>query len=58
VPLSYNVLIYPQYLRDPNDLGEERPGSRFGYWTVNTPQEAYRLLERLTNFPLKARAAR
>jgi len=45
VPLAYNVLIYPQYLRDPGNLGEHKPGDRFGYWSVATPQEAYRLLQ-------------
>jgi len=49
-PLAYNVLIYPEFLRDPANLGEERPGSRFGYWAAGTPQEAYRLLKRLVNF--------
>ncbi len=46
-PLTYNILIHPQYLRNPDDLGEHEPGASFGYWTVNTPQEAYRLLKRL-----------
>ena len=50
-PLSYDVLVYPQYLRDPDDLGEHKPGDRFGYWSVGTPQEAYRLLRQLVNFP-------
>jgi len=48
-PLSYHVLIYPQFLRFPDNLGEYKPGSRFGYWTAGTPQEAYRLLKRLVN---------
>lgn len=52
-PLRYSVLIYPQFLRCPDDLGEEKPGSRFGYWTAGTPQEAYRLLKRLVNFRMK-----
>ena len=53
-PLSYSVLIYPQFLRDPTDLGEERSAtSRFGYWTVKTPQAAYALLRRLVNFPVR-----
>lgn len=56
-PLSYNVLIYPQFLRFPDNFGEERPGSRFGYWTVGTPQEAYRLLKRLVNFPVRLTTA-
>jgi hypothetical protein len=56
VPLAYNVLIYPQYLRDPGNLGEHKPGDRFGYWSVTTPQEAYRLVRQLVNFPV-ARAA-
>jgi hypothetical protein len=47
-PLVYNVLIYPKFLRDPSDLGEYKPGDRFGYWSVKTPKEAYRLLQRLT----------
>ncbi len=51
-PLSYDVLVYPQYLRDPDDLGEHKPGDRFGYWSVGTPQEAYRLLRRLVNISL------
>jgi len=51
-PLRYNVLVYPQYLRDPADLGEHKPGDTFGYWTTATPQEAYRLLKRLVNFPV------
>jgi hypothetical protein len=46
-PLSYNLLIYPQYLRDPGNLGEHKPGDSFGYWSVQTPREAYRLLQRL-----------
>ena len=46
-PLSYNVLVYPEFLRDPNDLGEHKPSDRFGYWSVKTPREAYRLLQRL-----------
>jgi len=53
-PLSFNVLIYPQFLRVPDDLGEERPGSRFGFWSAGTSQEAYRLLKRLVNFPVRA----
>jgi hypothetical protein len=52
VPLAYNELIYPQYLRDPDDLGEYKPGDRFGYWSVATPQEAYRLVRQLVNFPI------
>ena len=51
-PLAYNVLIYPQYLRDPGNLGEHKPGHRFGYWSVATPQEAYRLVRQLVNFPV------
>ena len=51
-PLSYDVLIYPQYLRDPGNLGEHKPGDRFGYWSVATPQEAYRLVRQLVNFPV------
>ena len=47
-PLSYNVLVYPEFLRDASDLGEHKPGDRFGYWSVKTPREAYRLLQRLT----------
>ncbi len=46
-PLDYDVLIYPAFLRDPSNLGEYKAGSRFGYWTVATPQEAYRLLRKL-----------
>lgn len=53
-PLDYNVLVYPQFLRNANDRGENRqtiPGfwkeNDFGYWTVKTPQEAYRLLRKL-----------
>ena len=45
--LRYHVLVYPQVLSDPSDLGEHKPGDQFGYWTVATPQEAYRLLKRL-----------
>jgi hypothetical protein len=48
-PLAYNVLVYPQYLREPGDLGEYKPGDRFGYWSVKTPREAYRLLQRLVS---------
>ena len=51
-PLAYNVLIYPQYLRDPGNLGEHKPGDRFGYWSVATPQEAYRLVRQVVNFPV------
>ena len=51
-PLSYNVLIYPQYLRDPGNLGEHKPGDRFGYWSVATPQQAYRLVRQLVSFPV------
>ena len=47
-PLEYNVLMYPKFLRDPNDMGEYKAGDRFGYWTVATAQEAYRLLRTLT----------
>ena len=54
-PLCYNVLVYPQLLRDPGDRGETRqtiPGfwkeNDFGYWTVTTAQEAYRLVRKLT----------
>ena len=54
-PLAYNVLVYPQFLRDPSDRGETKqaiPGfwkeNTFGYWTVETPQETYRLLRKLT----------
>ena len=43
-PLDYNVLVYPQLLRNPADLNG---GRHFGYWTVKTPQEAYRLLRKL-----------
>jgi hypothetical protein len=46
-PLRYTVLVYPEFLRDPSDLGEYKPGDRFGYWSVATAQEAYRLLQRL-----------
>ncbi len=46
-PLSCNVLVYPQFLRDSNDLGEYKPGDRFGYWSVRTARQAYRLLQRL-----------
>jgi hypothetical protein len=46
-PLDYTVLVYPQFLRDPNNMGEYKPGNTFGYWTVTTPQEAYRLLRKL-----------
>ena len=46
--MSYHVLVYPKFLREPRDLGEYKPGSEFGYWTVQTPQAAYRLLRRLT----------
>ena len=46
-PLRYNVLIHPEFLPDPSDLGEYKPGDRFGYWSVKTPREAYRLLQRL-----------
>jgi hypothetical protein len=56
-PLAYNVLIYPEFLRDSANLGEERPGSRFGYWAADTPQEAYRLLKRLVNFPMRLTTA-
>jgi hypothetical protein len=52
-PLRYNVLIYPQFLRFPDNLGEHKAGDRFGYWTVGTPQEAYRLLKRLVNIPIR-----
>jgi len=51
-PLSYNVLIYPQCLRDPGNLGEHKPGDRFGYWSVATPQQAYRLVRQLVSFPV------
>ena len=56
-PLAYSVLIYPEFLRDPAALGEEQPGSRFGYWAAGTPQEAYRLLKRLVNFPMRLTTA-
>jgi len=46
-PLRYAILIAPEFLHDPDNLGKQEPGSRFGYWTVKTPQEAYRLLKRL-----------
>jgi hypothetical protein len=52
-PLRYNVLIYPQFLRFPDNLGEHKPGGRFGYWTARTPQEAYRLLKRLVNLSVR-----
>lgn len=52
-PLRYNVLIYPQFLRSPDNVGEHKPGDRFGYWTAGTPQEAYRLLKRLVNFRVR-----
>jgi len=52
-PLRYNVLIYPQFLLFPDNLGEHKPGDRFGYWTASTPQEAYRLLKRLVNFSVR-----
>ncbi len=51
-PLSYSVLVYPQYLRDPGNLGEHKPGDRFGYWSVATPQQAYRLVRQLVSFPV------
>ena len=54
-PLAYNVLVYPQFLRDPSDRGETKqaiPGfwkeNTFGYWTVEKSQDAYRLLRKLT----------
>jgi len=49
-PLDYNVLGYPEVLRNPSDLGEwtGNRNAAFGYWTVATAQEAYRLLRRLT----------
>ena len=53
-PLRYNVLIYPQFLRFSDNLGEHKPGDRFGYWTAGTPQEAYNRLRRLVNFPVRA----
>jgi len=48
-PLDYNVLAYPEFLRDPSDLGEYtgKRNATFGYWTVPTAQEAYRLLRKL-----------
>ena len=53
-PLTYHVLIYPKFLRNPNDRGEAEqtiPGfwkeDTFGYWTVKKSQDAYRLLRRL-----------
>jgi len=45
-PLDYNVLVYPQFLRDTSDIRDE-PGHRYGYWTVKTPREAYRLLRKI-----------
>jgi len=51
-PLTYNVLVYPEFLSDPTDLGEQKLGDRFGYWSAATPQEAYRLVRRLVNLPL------
>jgi hypothetical protein len=51
-PLRYNVLIYPQFLRCTDNMGEYKPGARFGYWSVSTPQEAYRLLKRLVNLTI------
>lgn len=50
-PLRYRLLVYPQFLRDPSDMGDYKPGDRFGYWTVATPQEAYRLFKRLVTLP-------
>jgi hypothetical protein len=47
-PLVYNVLVYPTFLRNPNEMGDYAAGDRFGYWRVKTPQEAYRLLRKLT----------
>ena len=47
------MLVYPQFLRNADDRGETRQTPRFwkendfGYWTVKTPQEAYRLLRKL-----------
>jgi len=53
-PLEYKVLVYPKFLRDPNDRGESKqtiPGfwkeNTFGYWTVKSSQEAYRLLRKI-----------
>jgi hypothetical protein len=47
LPLQYHVSVSPQFLRNPSDLGEHKPSDRYGYWTVKTPREAYRLLRRL-----------
>ena len=51
LPLRYHVLVYPEFLKDPSDLGEHKEG--YGYWNIKTPQEAYRLLRRLLRFPVK-----
>ena len=52
LPLQYHVSVAPQFLRNPSNLGEHKPNDRYGYWTVKTPQEAYRLLRRLLQ-PIK-----
>ena len=47
-PLDYNVLVYPKFLRNLVTLANTNRERDFGYWTVKTPQEAYRLLRKLT----------
>jgi hypothetical protein len=53
LPLHYHILVYPQFLRNPRDLGERKPDDDYGYWTVTTSQEAYRLLRQLLRWPIK-----
>lgn len=46
-PLDYKVLVYAKYLRDPSDLGRYRTGEKSGFWHTKTPQQAYRLVQKL-----------
>lgn len=48
-PLRFNVLIYPEFLINPDDLGEHTssPDSTFGYWSVDSAVKAYNLVKRL-----------
>ena len=48
-PINYQVLVYPQFLRDPKARGEMSQGESFGYWRAKTPQEAKDLLVRLVS---------
>ena len=47
--MRYNVLVYPKFLRDAQDLGEHKPGDSFGYWRTEAAQEAKDLLVRLVS---------